>query len=286
MNGSNAFVEGSVENTLSKKISVQEWINNHSTPSQAEQSVDISIVIPAFNEQWRLPTTLIDIIDYFDKQDKTWEVVVVDDGSSDDTCEVVRKFSHINPRIRLISYKPNRGKGCAVRTGVLNASGRRIVFADADGATPIKELERLMGALDNGADIAIGSRAMKSNDTRIKTHWYRRYPGRLFNFCVNTFLLPNIADTQCGFKIFTQESANFIFKHQKADGFSMDIELLFIAKKGGFKFVEVPINWTHVPGSKVNMLTDSLRMLKDIFVFRIRHRNIRSVTEAIQENTD
>ncbi len=237
-------------------------------------SVDISIVVPAFNEERRLPPTLIDIIDLFDRKGAKYEVIVVDDGSSDNTAEVVRKFERVRAEVRLIQLPKNHGKGHAVRLGVLNSHGAIILFADADGATPIAEVSRLQAALAAGFDIAIGSRALASQDTKVATSIHRRLLGRVFNYCVNIILLPSITDTQCGFKMFTRKAALFLFRKQRSDRFSFDVELLFLAHKVGLSVKEVPINWTNVPGSKVNLVMDALLMFRDIFRFRVMHRNV------------
>ena len=237
-------------------------------------SVDISVVVPAYNEERRLPPTLIDIIDFFDRKKVRYEVVVVDDGSSDNTAEVVRKFERVRPEVRLIQLPKNQGKGHAVRLGVLNSHGSRILFVDADGATPIQEVERLQAALDAGSEIAIGSRALASRDTKVATAIHRKILGRVFNRCVNVILLPSIADTQCGFKMFSRKSALFLFRKQTSDRFSFDVELLFLAHKVGLPTAEVPINWTNVPGSKVNLVLDALMMFRDVFRFRVLHRNV------------
>jgi dolichyl-phosphate beta-glucosyltransferase len=250
---------------------VEDWIN--SQPDQ-KKGIELSLIIPAYNERWRLPPTLIDIIDYVEHRKLRYEIIVVDDGSTDETSDIVRKFERVRPNeLRCIRLPKNRGKGHAVRTGAVNATGKRIIFLDADGATPIAEIERLEAALDGGADIAIGSRAMKSTDTQIKTVWYRKLLGRIFNSCVNFILLPEINDTQCGFKMFTAEAAAKLFPLQTAERFSFDVELLYLARKFHMKIAEVPINWENVPGSKVNLVLDSLRMLRDVIRFRVIHRN-------------
>ena len=250
---------------------VQRWIDKQKL---RETTVNLSVVIPAYNEQWRLPTTLIDIIDYFDKSELTYEIIVVDDGSSDETSEVVHKFERLRSQVRLIRVPTNHGKGYVVRTGVLNAHGDRILFADADGATPFTEVDRLLHELKTGADIAIGSRAIFSEDTEVKTHWHRKYLGRLFNFVVNTVLLPEVADTQCGFKLFSRHAAYFLFEHQTVDGFSFDVEILYIARRAGLNVKEIPINWHNVPGSKVNLVIDASKMLLDVLRFRFLHRDV------------
>lgn len=264
----------------SKKEYVEAWIHKQTSSNPAttgHQLVTISIVIPAYNEARRLPPTLVDMIDFFDSRKVSYEIIVVDDGSRDGTEDVVKKFQRIRPTVRLIRLPQNHGKGHAVRTGVLNATGQRILFADADGSTPIGEFLRLDAALDTGFDCAIGSRAKKSDETVVKTRWYRLVLGRIFNGCVNLVLLPGIADTQCGFKLFTAQSARFLFERQRANRYSFDVEILYLARLAGIKVVEVPISWHNVPGSKVNLILDSARMLRDVFVFRWRHRAIEPV---------
>lgn len=235
-----------------------------------EPETDLSIVIPAYNEELRLPKTLLAAREYFVSAGVAHEIIVVDDGSADDTARVVRSFSELSPDVRLLTYPKNRGKGYAVKFGVLNAGGRRILFCDADGATPFSELDRLMEAIDAGADIAIGSRALHSTHTAVKAQLHRKVLGRIFNGIVNMAILPGIADTQCGFKLFRAETVRPIFGRQRMEGFSFDVEVLYLARKCGYRIVEVPVNWTNVPGSKVNLVRDSLRMLRDVAKIRLR----------------
>ena len=205
--------------------SVDEWIRERS-PTDIAPS--LSVVVPAYNEYRRLPLTLMDMIDFLDLKSQdgsgfSYEIIVVDDGSSDETAEIVQKFERIRRNVKLICVPKNYGKGHAVRLGMLNAHGKRVLFADADGATPFQEVDRLSAALDEGFDVAIGSRAVKSDTTKVKTLWYRKYLGRSFNFVVNVLVVPDIADTQCGFKMFTDRATQFLFKRQRSDGFSFDV---------------------------------------------------------------
>jgi dolichyl-phosphate beta-glucosyltransferase len=236
----------------------------------AEQGIELSIVIPAYNEETRLPKMLLAAYEYLHARGVEYEMLVVDDGSSDDTAKVVKQFEQLTPCVRLLTYPTNRGKGYAVRFGVLNARGRLILFDDADGATPIEEIERLEAAIAAGAQIAIGSRALDSLETGVRTVWYRRLLGRVFNAMVNIVVLPGIADTQCGFKLFVRPAAKFIFKRQRAERFSFDVEVLYLARKAGFRIAEVAVNWHNVPGSKVNLIKDSMKMAVDILRFRLR----------------
>ena len=234
-------------------------------------SPDLSIVIPAFNEEARLGPTLESYLGYCRRTARRVEVIVVDDGSLDSTSLVVNSFVSGYPEVRLIRLAENQGKGQAVRSGVVNAQGRQILFADADGATPLSELERLEAALAKGADVAIGSRALHEEGVRIKARFYRRIIGRTFHGLVELLTVPGVKDTQCGFKLFRGPVAHDLFSRMRVRGFSFDVEVLMMAQRRGYAIAEVPVNWTHQPGSKVNLVTDSARMLGDLFVIRGRY---------------
>lgn len=228
---------------------------------------DVSVIVPALNEEARLRPTLDEIVDYFHRVDRSFEVIVVDDGSTDGTSALVRTLADRAPEIRLIRLPENRGKGFAVRAGMVNALGRRLLFTDADGATPIAELERLEAELDAGADLAVGSRA-KPGHVRVVARWYRRAIGRLFHGLVRALTIRSVVDTQCGFKLFEAPVAQDLFSTMRMAGFAFDVEILLMAEMRGYRIAEVPVNWTHVPGSRVNLATDSLRMAFDLFVIR------------------
>jgi dolichyl-phosphate beta-glucosyltransferase len=251
--------------------SIDQWLE---TQQATQALVDISVVVPAYNEERRLPPTLLDLVDYFDQQSLAYEIIVVDDGSNDSTSQVVRKFERVREQVKLIQLPKNYGKGHAVRLGALNTHGKVILFADADGATPVVEFERLYTAIQNGAEIAIGSRALYSNDTRVSTSFHRKVFGRIFNTFVNSLLLPELKDTQCGFKMFSRSAGLFLFKQQRSDRFSFDVELLYIARKAHIAIKEIPVNWTNIPGSKVNLLIDSIKMFRDLFRFKVWHRSV------------
>lgn len=263
---------------------VIEWLARQSTVEQ--QSVDISVVIPAFNEELRLPPTLIQCIDYLEQEGVSYEIIVVDDGSRDGTAEMVRRFQRIRPQIMLITLPRNRGKGHAVRTGALNSHGEQVLIADADGSTPFPELSRLQRALEQGqADVAFGSRALADQDVVVAAKWYRRIIGRVFNLLVTSLALPGVKDTQCGFKLFTKRAARELFSRQSLDGYAFDVEVLYLARRLGFSSVEVSVNWRSIAGSKVNLLTDPIKMFAQILVIVLRHRRLATVSPELSASS-
>lgn len=229
-----------------------------------------SVIIPAFNEARRLPPYLDEVVAYFDGRGEPYEVLVVDDGSTDDTAARVERLAHPHPRVRLLRLGRNAGKGAAVRRGMLAAAGRWRLFADADGATPIAELKRLEPALEAGADLAIGSRVLPDPSVSVVAQPNRVRAGRAFNWLVARLGLRAVADSQCGFKVFTASAAERLFPRLRTDGFGFDVELLLLAQRLGYRIVEVPVNWTDQPGSKVTVLRDGPRMLWQIVRARLR----------------
>lgn len=232
------------------------------------RSPQLSIVIPAYNEESRIEGPLREASSYCSISYESAEVIVVDDGSKDRTSEVVRDLATQFPQIRLIRLAENRGKGYAVRTGVVNASGDKVLFADADGATPIAEITRLEEALEEGAELAIGSRALNGAGTHVKAKLYRRIMGRTYHMLVSALTVRGISDTQCGFKLLRARVAHDLFSRMRMDGFSFDVEVLLMAQRQGYKIAEIPVNWTHQPGSRVNLVLDSLAMTRDLFVIK------------------
>ncbi len=227
-----------------------------------------SVVIPAYNEASRLPAYLGEVIAFFEGRGEPYEVIVVDDGSRDATRERVREVEAVHHRIRLIALPKNRGKGYAVRVGMVNARGAFRLFADADGATPIAELKRLLPAFEAGADIVVGSRVLVDPSVSVQARRHRVWAGRLFNWLVARLGLHGIADSQCGFKCFRASVAEVLFRSLNTDRFGFDVELLLLAQRRGYTIAEVAINWADQPGSKVGVVTDGSRMLWEILSAR------------------
>jgi len=215
-----------------------------------------SIVIPAYNEAGRIPATLEAVVETV--REKRWsaEVIVVDDGSTDATADVVRRFAAGAPEIRLLQNPGNRGKGYSVRSGLLQALGDVVMFTDADLSAPIEELDKLWDAtVRDGSHVAIGSRAIDRSLIGVHQPGMRETAGKIFNAVMRGVTGLQIADTQCGFKLFHGSASLAIFPRQTQERFGFDVEILFIAKKLGFRISEVPVRWNHVEGSKVGMLT-------------------------------
>jgi dolichyl-phosphate beta-glucosyltransferase len=210
----------------------------------------LSVVIPAFNEAQRLPATLARVHAYLDARGLPYQVLVVDDGSSDGTSEVARAAG--GPVV-LLRHAENRGKGHAVRTGMLAAKGERRLMTDADLSTPIEELEHLEAELERGFDVAIGSRAVKGARIEVHQSFYREAMGRLFNRLVQALLLPGLHDTQCGFKLFTAAAAEAAFGACRQDGFAFDVEALYVARRRGLRIAELPVVWRNDAASRVGI---------------------------------
>jgi dolichyl-phosphate beta-glucosyltransferase len=238
---------------------------------QTEEAPELSLILPSYNEAGRLPRTLERVAAYFDTACPSAEIVVVDDGSSDETSRVARETLAGRAGVQVVTFPENRGKGAAVRAGVLAARGRRVLFSDADLSTPIQEEGRLREALDQGADIAIGSRAEPDSRVTLPQGTVRQSMGRTFNVLVRLLGLSSFRDTQCGFKMFTLEAARAIFPTARLDGFAFDVEVLYLAERSGFRVVAVPVEWLNDPVSRVRMVRDSLRMILELLRIRLRY---------------
>jgi dolichyl-phosphate beta-glucosyltransferase len=208
------------------------------------------VVIPAYNEALRLPSTLGRVRKHLAERGVAHEIVVVDDGSTDATAEVARAAGDV---VRVLRHQPNRGKGYAARRGMLAATGERRLMTDADLSTPIEELAGLEAALDRGYDVAIGSRAIAGARIEVRQPAYREAMGRLFNVLVQALLLPGLSDTQCGFKLFTAGAAEAAFSPCRLDGFSFDVEALYAARRRGLRIAEVPVVWRNDAATRVSL---------------------------------
>jgi len=230
----------------------------------------ISIVIAAYNEERRILSSLFKIKEYFYYQNINYEIVVVDDGSVDHTNKIVTDVIKDIPHLRVISYAANKGKGYALRQGVLASRGDVILVTDADLSTPIEELSKLLPLIHNHkCDVAIGSRALALSEIIKKQPWWRQSMGKFFNKLVKTLILEDFSDTQCGFKLFRGDIAKSLFKEAKINRFAYDVEILAIARKKGRTILEVPIRWINSPESKVNPVQDSLQMFRDLLKIRM-----------------
>ena len=234
--------------------------------------MDISIVVPAYNEEKRLGCTLGEIREHFLDKDCTYEVILVDDGSVDDTVSVARSSMLAREsNLRIIKNDENKGKGYSVRRGIKDAVGKLILFMDADLSTPIGEIEKLKVYISEGFDIAIVSRSIPGSLVKVSQPKYRVLMGKTFNWMVRTILLKDFIDTQCGFKLLKRNCAQSIFSEMKIDGFSFDVEMLYLAVKKGFKIKEVPVVWKNSKGSKVNPIYDSAKMFMDLLYIKAIH---------------
>ena len=233
------------------------------------QPLHLSVVIPAFNEERRLPGTLDSIITYLQSRPFRSEIIVVDDGSSDETAKIAISCRQKFPELRLLSNGRNRGKGFSVRRGMLEARGKFALFSDADLSTPIEEADKLLAVLsDQGYDGAIGSRAVDRSLIEIHQSVIREQAGIFFNRLVRRIMGIQFSDTQCGFKAFRTERARVIFERQRIERFGFDPEILFLAKRNGLRVAEVPVRWSHNPATKVNLAVDGIRMFLELLLIR------------------
>jgi glycosyltransferase involved in cell wall biosynthesis len=230
-------------------------------------SPELSIVIPSYNEELRLPATLEHIAAYLPTLGGDTEVIVVDDGSKDRTVEVAESYRKTLPGLRVISNGENRGKGFSVRHGMREARGQNVLFTDADLSAPIEEAPKLIDALKT-YDLAIGSRALDRSLITVHESRFREFAGIVFNLIVRVILRLPFVDTQCGFKAFRRERCQILFEQQRMERFGFDPELLYLARHQGLRTIEIPVRWGHSPATKVNMFRDSIQMFLDVFTIR------------------
>ena len=236
--------------------------------SKSETSAfQLSIIVPSFNEEVRLPASLQLIAAYVSSANRSTEVLVVDDGSKDRTAEVAASFADRIPNLRVLRNGENRGKGYSVRHGMQEARGEYVLFSDADLSAPIEEADKLLSALRQ-YDIAIGSRALDRDLIEVHESLFREFAGIIFNRIVRIVLWLPFVDTQCGFKAFRREPCRIIFEQQRIERFGFDPELLYLARHHGLKATEIPVRWSHSPATKINMMRDSIQMFVDVFTIR------------------
>jgi glycosyltransferase involved in cell wall biosynthesis len=231
-------------------------------------SYTYSIIIPAYNESQRIAASLDKILAYIAEQNWGAEVIVVNDGSRDNTTEIVREYSKTHQIVRLIENPGNRGKGYTVRNGMMQAHGDILLFTDADLSSPIEESQKLFAAIDRGADVTLGSRWLQAELQTERQPLYRQVFGRVFNLLLRIILGLKYKDTQCGFKAFTRKAAHHIFSRQTIDRWGFDPEILFLAEKFGYKVAEVPVEWAHDNRSKINPVTDGFKMFVEMLRVR------------------
>jgi dolichyl-phosphate beta-glucosyltransferase len=241
---------------------------------------ELSVVIPAYNESHYIPDTLWAIKDYLSAGNLTHEIIVVDDGSRDDTAKAANSLRKSISGLKVISNETNRGKGYAVRRAVLEAIGNLILMCDADQSAPIQELDKLHPPIKEAtADIVIGSRALPESRIEVHQPFYREPLGYIYNDLIQLLLFKGIEDTQCGFKLYRRQAALDIFSRATIDGFAFDVEALLIARIMGYRIAEIPIRWRNYPDTSVRMLRHGSRMLIDLF--RIKWNSMRGIYKAV-----
>ena len=228
-------------------------------------SVSFSVIVPAYNEARRIESTLRRIIDFFSDLGFRYEIIVVDDGSTDETVSVVEKIG--DKHIVVATREPNRGKGYAIRRGMLLAKNDYFLMTDADNSTPIEEFLKLLKKIP--VDIVIGSRALRESAIEVRQPWYREYAGKFFNFIVQLLVFRGITDTQCGFKLFSRDVARDIFSRATIDGWSFDVEVLYLARKLGYEVEQVPVVWRNDKETKLKFFSTAFYILRDLVLIRI-----------------
>jgi dolichyl-phosphate beta-glucosyltransferase len=231
----------------------------------------ISIVIAAYNEESRIGESLLKIKEYLDGRDADYEIIIVDDGSTDNTRQVAADYKSEITNLKVISYPINKGKGYALRQGVFASAGDMVLLTDADLSTPIDELGKLLPLITGQKyDVVIGSRALKASEILKKQPWWRQGMGKIFNKIVGVLVLDDFSDTQCGFKLFSDKAAKSLFKNARVNRFAYDVEILVLAKERGYRILEVPVKWVNSPSSKVDPIFESMQKLFDLIKISMR----------------
>lgn len=237
----------------------------------------VSVVIPAYNEEEVIEKSLATVHAYLQEEGYDFEIIVVDDGSSDATPRLVKAFMEDHSEVSLMALPENRGKGFAVKTGAVKSRADYILFSDADLSTPIQELNKLLKPLvEREADVSIGSRALPDSRIEVSQSRFRSMVGKAFGLIVRNTLLPGIRDSQCGFKCFTSRAANDLFKLQRLHRFDFDVELLYLAGKLGYNIAQIPVRWINSPNSKVKLYRDPFTILLNMALLPWIHRNVGS----------
>ncbi len=235
-------------------------------------NIHLSIIIPAYNEEKRLSSSLDKISRYFNTKDLEYEVIVVDDGSTDRTVDIARESGLARSgKLSVISNGENRGKGFSVKSGILASLGEYVLFTDADLSTPITEFDKLWSMLDQGYDVVMASRSIEGSVLKVRQPWYRQTMGRVFNLFVKTFLFADHNDTQCGFKLFKGNAAREIAKKMEVNGFCFDVEMIYLAQKAGYRVKETGVLWENSIESKVTVLNSSFSMFADLLRIKRWH---------------
>lgn len=236
---------------------------------------ELSVIVPAYNEAQRIGPSLASILGYLRAQPYSWELLIVDDGSRDETAAVVATAIEGEPAARLISYQPNRGKGYAVRTGILAATGAQVVFLDADLSTPPEEIANARQYLNDGYDMVVGSRALPDSKIEMRPPPLRRFGTSIFNLVKHLLVgLWQISDTQCGFKAYRQSAVRPLYERSVIDRFMFDVEILYLAERKHLKIHEMPVRWADAAGSKVRFFEGLVNMFKDLVRIRWVHRDV------------
>ncbi len=235
-----------------------------------ETSTELSVVIPAYNEEGRLEPGLRRALAYLQRRKESYELIVVDDGSRDETARVAAAFA--DQGVRVLRHERNRGKGAAVRTGIVASRGRKVLLSDADFSTPIEEIEKLERFLDSATPLVIGSRGLAESRIEQRQPFYREMMGKTFNRLIRLIGVRGIRDTQCGFKLAQGDVGRALCSELRIEGFAYDVELIWLARKHGYRVAEVGVVWINSPDSRVDPIRSSASMLRDILLMRFRHR--------------